>query len=1157
MTGNAVPAPTAAPTESREMNRKARSPLPKTGNRRNLALLAALLVLVTVFLFTFSSAPAEAAGGGTLYPQGPSNPPATADKTSPLYYAWETTQIKDATTACRYLTFCRWTPVTKVPAAVLNSSNVGDAIAGGLAGLINSAAAGVASLIGMVLIWITSLDFVGSGVYFLDYLFAKVGASLFSGASGVSALVPIIFLVALAASVGGTILKLRQAGAGLGGMRTSSIRTLGTTILVVALFFIMTAQAAANHSDLSTNTSKSPIAAMNSGQRLGTAGTSDPANWAVASPGWVFSGTRWLINGASGIVTSLLSEVGKVIGSASTSNSSGASTATTCDVYVGALHYVFYSTPAAKNGLSNSAGVLVAYDQLMYELYYRDHQLASVGGSQGGNAAWCRMAETTARIPVGDQIMVSRVAGLYGELIGTGSMGVGNLNPGDIPDSNSVYDGMGLTTTQKISVGNNSGSLVDQAGNWTSSAKVAANIFGPSFSTPKSTDAPIEASMYWAACVWQSGGSVKLNPEWIGVNAANGDRILTANDCINKDITGGNKDATTGFGADKDGAKVFLYKDSSNLVEVAGWGFGASTMVPKFDGADASSGTNQALDYYNYTQGRNTGQSVVYAVIGAVSIGLVVRYLGGVILGAAVSQAIQLAGLFLLILIFMLAAIPSEKARSWVKAAVMTVLTSMIVTTLLATLFALTFMLIQLCTLLAAQVAHPSGLGGIVLQAIATLLGFWLMRLIVHNLTNLNLATFRGGVQAGMSAGYPVLAGVPSLDLINPLDKNFWSWGKSKRDSTHKSNNPTESNSALDKAGMPLVAAATKAGAPSTKDRQAQGGTDASLSTEAGGKGRNLLKKAANAGSLAAMALGHPEVAKGIQLGAQGAQIGADAAAKGKAKLGRLAARPFNWSKEEARQLLFEDQSGHKEQGAHGWGTPPPSGRKGKDSYVGDITPSLPALSPKEIGGVLAGAQVPRETAGNAAKLAAALPGVTKAPGAQPASLVNIKAMLEGLDASASGLMPTRVPNSGNTIDRLAGQAWAAGDGMFIPTPQQFLGDMPEAYQGNVVEELVDFSKNGGANAQPKTLEELGVDPNAVRNYMMATKQAQMDRAAAAASRAGQQIMTTAPDAIAQRVMSAVGRRWSPQEGAGEEATSGLRRQLFAAFAAGVTGGKQ
>lgn len=322
-------------------------------------------------------------------------------------------------------------------------------------------------------------------------------------------------------------------------------------VFVFGAFFIafVGSQSAKNHEQFgSNNMSAIGEASAGSGESPSKLAGS-PENWATGSLGW---GTAMINKGAGELQGVLSSITSIVIGSMNSgiSGTTGAPAPTECDLYTQGLHAVYQSSAGARN--MDSGNLLVSYDNMLLSTVFNMYRMGAFGDSEGSGGAWCRALEASSSSPPGEQAMVSRVAGLYPELVGQGGMGM--VAEGKSADSARPTN-MIVSPADKMTPGYGgrqfnvaSGTLVAADGNWTDVENrdhvgAAQRFFGPTY--PSKAGA-YESKFYFAGCMYQQGQPAQLRPEWENVISASDNLPLTDASCTDS-ITSGS-DHSGGFG---------------------------------------------------------------------------------------------------------------------------------------------------------------------------------------------------------------------------------------------------------------------------------------------------------------------------------------------------------------------------------------------------------------------------------------------------------------------------------------------------------------------------------------------------------------------------------------------------------------------------------
>src|SRR5699024_3120968 len=244
-------------------------------------------------------------------------------------------------------------------------------------------------LIGVVLIFVISIDLLSKGVYTADYLFSSITGNLLGITESPGAILASIIIAVVVGLVGFIALPGLSRFTSKIGFQWG-MRSIGIMVVAIAALMMMSLQSMKNHPNSGTE-EKAPIASMakGDGSRLADApdsGIEKPGNWAFGSPGWFVAGGNWMAQGATGFVNEFSQKISNAIDTGFTGRQSN------CTQYVNGMHRIFNQTSASDN-LGGKGSVLIAYDTLMNRLYFSNYAMAGFGNSTGANNSWCRMAE--------------------------------------------------------------------------------------------------------------------------------------------------------------------------------------------------------------------------------------------------------------------------------------------------------------------------------------------------------------------------------------------------------------------------------------------------------------------------------------------------------------------------------------------------------------------------------------------------------------------------------------------------------------------------------------------------------------------------------------------------------------------------------------------
>lgn len=760
---------------------------------------------------------------------------------SPLQVALNARAEGDLMNAAnQYLSFGRWKGGTGMPEGDLSTSaTVGissfntNSISNAFGGMMIMAGAFMAYLIGMLLVLAISINLLGSGLYIVDLIFARIVDSFIwtAGTDGTKILTT-IFATLLFIFLASMFLFKRSNP-------KERVKPILYFVLGIILLGFVASQAKNNHPN-EFDEAKNPSAigraleseaAENDGEagtaqyaRVSSANYSKPSAWAMFSPGWFIAQANSLV----GDLTNLINDVSTVISSAVANgvNSNRSTAIEECDLYHKASQAVFLGTDAASG---SNQSLLITFDNVSYKLINQSYRLASFGSTAGAGGAWCRFAEMQTERSAAEQAMISRVAGLYSDVVGTGGMGFVDNDEAKI---------VNLYSSDPSKNGNASsvtpGSIVASDGTWTAQegsdggarngVKAAGRFFGP---TLPNLAAISEAKFYFAGCHFAQEKPVTLRPEWIGVTRAYNDEALTDADCQDTIVNGaeveggfgqrnGGKDADSSvintsmawnFSAFRDdsdanednliekGAKKatsFLGIDKVfDVAKSVGSLFGVTSdgsdqILSKFDNAE-SDGTSVVIDgvkhpsfsgnaprsYWKSTNGHDGFSALIYgflALVGGWKLGTTLLPVVG---GAFIGQVIALLIMVVIALFFLLLLLPVERLRGWFKTGFLVVAASLIVTSVLALVLG---MALNFATLIEGFLSPTVG-NVKMLQAVVTFLAFYLtfkaILMIASNFLSIDLNSRRGLLEAGIASGSPALREL-GVNAVTPFDRKFF-----------------------------------------------------------------------------------------------------------------------------------------------------------------------------------------------------------------------------------------------------------------------------------------------------------------------------------------------------------------------------------------------
>lgn len=718
--------------------------------------------------------------------------------------------------ASKYMTWYRFFGVTDLPAPEGEMSlmaQIPGVITGFFGLLILSIASAGALLVGLALTLANSISLVDKVLYFIDYMFYTVGGKLLGLDGQPSTFLTMIILGSLLAAAFSVLVPKLKPGSSSNGLKT-----VATTLLAVVVLGMISVQATKNHNDPSVSGSGTADIASNG---VGIGDTiedsvsrekyaSDPDSWALGSPGWLVSTAMNLTNELGGVFTGVIDGITH---SLTRTGEQGAGSA--CDRYISGMHAV-YKTSGAGREMAGKSNIMIAYDRLISQLYFTNYRLAAVGDSVGAENSWCRMAENQSGSPVGDQVMIARTAGLYGELIGTGGLGnfTGNAKSDPYAISMSAVNLTGGSA--KYTVGQSSGVLVDQDGLWKTNrngeprdaAEVAGSIFGPRYASGRIDDkvggfsGSRLAMMYFSGCIWTGrevdGEALRgtLNSEWngvgVGTNVGDFDQETPLEEVDNICGLDGWEGAASQPGYSKTGtmdSTIFSEGIRPNNEPdnfVSHWNFMdkeafASVSVPFFgtyslgDGSVALQqfdGASEAKSVYLKTIGGDSSDVIPLTASALVLVMMIIRYFGPIVVGSILAQGIAVLILLVAILSPLLLMIPGAKPSIIFKTLSKTFTAAIVVSSVIAIIFSLTFGLVALFVdLFALQV--DIALVRSILVGVAAAIALMVMVKGISYLLKMDISDPKIALAAGIAAGSPVMQKM-GWDVVTPVDSAYW-----------------------------------------------------------------------------------------------------------------------------------------------------------------------------------------------------------------------------------------------------------------------------------------------------------------------------------------------------------------------------------------------
>lgn len=504
--------------------------------------------------------------------------------------------------ATDYLPFSRWTMDGVILPSVMDFNSVTSGLMDTIVMFISKCFYILAGVVFMVIGWAIastmSISFVGVAAYKADQIFSDVaGTTLYSGSVDANEVLKFL-LIGIVALVGWRLFKRLSKNQESNGSVIAPIGWLVGAVLAIAF---VGHQSAKNHPDskyVTASDQLSPIGKANGDSQGVGNSIDDPGQWSKFSVGWAVAQVNVAAKSFSGVVNNVNSLLFQSLNAGL--NGSGRPAPTECDLYVKGLQATYQSTPAANT--LDRGGLLVNYDNFVNSTLFDLYKSGVWGDSEGAGGTWCRAMESEADIQPAEQIMVSRAAGLYPELIGQGGLGlvakgtggkVGGETGSDVVDvdakrpTNYIVDPFSTFSPgyngREANVAG--GTLVAGDGTWVNqtqnNVKAASNYFGPNY---PSVAGAYSARFYFAGCMWEQGQPAKLRPEWDGVVRAGGDSKLTDASCTDM-ITSGSEEKG-GFGWIRDSSDK-----SSDTADMA-WNYSPMTdnVKPKDKHEDDSAG---------------------------------------------------------------------------------------------------------------------------------------------------------------------------------------------------------------------------------------------------------------------------------------------------------------------------------------------------------------------------------------------------------------------------------------------------------------------------------------------------------------------------------------------------------------------------------------
>lgn len=818
----------------------------KGTKRSSVLLLLALAFLIAMSLIITAPSGMTSA---SAEPQDSSvkNALEHSENNSPQKVAERVANEKSLFKSTEYLTFNRWKGVTNVPIPdrEIGKENVSGMpvfltiVLGGAAQLLYSISSTILWGLGMLLTFSVSMDVISSTLSLVDLMFARAGLALFHPNSATNAGNSMGAVTLIAIVVGLMIItvvaKLALPGARMLQRVQISMKNMLVALGVLVGLMLVSNQAIKNHSETATaagvtastiattqegESSAKQIEKLSNGDEIDENGnikaqennnapsTGTMSDWAIMSPGWIVMSANTLINNVAGIFSSIVDNITKTISSSATQVNS-------CSAYVDGMHQAFLST-AASRGTQGRSNMLISFDNVVNSIYFEPYRVGVFAESVGSKNAFCRMADSVAERSPGDQIFVSRQAGLYREIIGYGDL---------IPEGSRPTVPYNYTNATDAA----DGSIVKSSGAWKEAAvqndkhlvvaeTVASNIFGPSYGDDKGF---FISQVYWASCIWDPGKDVRINQEWqdaqMGGVKEDEKRVINQEAC-GKDNADKNKGNTqiwgfspySGFGISKDekekektwwqktwevgkdiqlnglfGATTKMVIDKTKpddrYRDASGFYYNVNnddTRYSNFMGLKSSVADSkiskakqpQSKEYFERIIGKNAHLALVPGVMTAVSSLMTGWYLSPLILGATFAQLLGMMILGLGWILILLLMIPSARARALSISAGWTIIVSLVFSTMLTIFFTFVFFLVRVTMLLFTPFMMNGFLRGS-LGAAAVIIALMLVRKVIMKLSNgqFDMRKMKSSWELGSASASPLMSAF-KLDHATPRE---------------------------------------------------------------------------------------------------------------------------------------------------------------------------------------------------------------------------------------------------------------------------------------------------------------------------------------------------------------------------------------------------
>lgn len=182
-----------------------------------------------------------------------------------------------------------------------------------------------------------------------------------------------------------------------------------------------------------------------------------PGTWHALSLGWIVSMVFYVAQLLVAAILSLYTAIIKLPLDSFQDNINPISeggTMPACDRYVDSMHQTFMATQVYQ-GNHAYGDVRLALDKLIFNYLYQPYSSMYGGMTIASRNSWCWALEINSGRPAGEWLMLSRGAGLYNDVAGSGSLiipGGGKYNNGrhNIEHTNTIEDVSGEDSPNRI-----------------------------------------------------------------------------------------------------------------------------------------------------------------------------------------------------------------------------------------------------------------------------------------------------------------------------------------------------------------------------------------------------------------------------------------------------------------------------------------------------------------------------------------------------------------------------------------------------------------------------------------------------------------------------------------------------------------------------------